>query len=220
MIYQKILEMIKCEKPFSFARYGDGEWNCILHPSLTTYNVDRHIYYPDLSEALKKVLRSRPKYTLGLQEYAMKKGGEEINAWLKENGLDGLRWVDADVFHNASINNTLGQFMDELSYRETVFVAPQYLASNIHDEFIAVPQLNGWLEHDRILKELKDVLDYCDNAVVVFCAGMMSNVLIDEMFHFDPTHTYIDLGSALDPYAGVEKRSYHHQIINRLNNKV
>jgi hypothetical protein len=46
--------------------------------------------------------------------------------------------------------------------------------------------------------------------VVLLAASMMSEVLIDDFA--DHHHTFIDIGSVLDPYCGIKSRRYHHKL--------
>src|SRR5512139_2007262 len=111
--------------PFAFSRWGDGEWSAILGRSGAT--CDGQGYTPQLREDLTAVLVDRPTYDLGLQAFARRRFGGEIEEWLDANGL-APRWVDADVFAHASAAGELGAFTGALAQRAVVVVGPGHLA--------------------------------------------------------------------------------------------
>jgi len=65
---------------------------------------------------------------------------------------------------------------------------------------------------ERLLKHDVNENEEPKSFVILFCASMMSNVLIDELHNLakQPTidATLIDIGSVFDMYVGVNSRSY------------
>lgn len=208
---------LKEKQPFSFSRFGDGEWNAVFDKK--GHNCDKHPYYPDMNRALRQVLKTyknQSNYFLGLQRYSRKKKWKEIQKFL---GKNKIKWSNADCLHDASQGGDLIKFFKVLKTRTVVLVGPGYLEGfKPKDFFIQVPDKNCWLEKDRIVEDVKQVLeDSHEDMVVLFVASMPANVMVDELYkiHGDK-HTFIDVGSVLDPYAGVVTRGYHNQIINRV----
>lgn len=206
--YAEILEKLTMELPFSFSRFGDGEWNCIFGDS--GYNCDKHDYFQDLGERLKKIVLSKPKYMMGIQELALRgKHGSEIVDMITP--LD-IPWYNADVLCKMSIYGRLAPFLQAIKKRQVLVVGPKYLQClpiKI-DSFVYVDDKNCWLEYEAV----RDIIAHSLKAemVVLFCASMMSNVLIDD-FSTYPSVTLIDAGSLLDPYAGKFTRAYHKDLI-------
>lgn len=191
------------ELPFHFSRFGDGEWNCIF--GAQGHNCDKHEYFPDLGARLKQIIESRPKYMVGIQELALRgEHGAEIVNLTDQLKID---WFNADVLHKMSIYGRLGPFMNAIRRRRKIIVGPIYLMSialgvKYH---IPIEEKNCWLEYGAV----KEILSYTvkPGDLVLLCAGMMSNVLVDD-FKDHPV-TMMDVGSLLDPYAGKFTRAYH-----------
>lgn len=207
LVYSAICDQLKSYKAFKFARYGDGEWNCMLGKQ--GQNCDGHKYFPDLGANLRRVILSEPQYDVGMQPLSMSyERADQIKEFCA-----GLRinWVNADVLHNASIEGELHKFIDALKGRYIVLVGPVHLSGFwsqcVH---IVVPPVNCWLEYENIRQQIEFHVDGVNNAVVLLAASMMSEVLIDDFA--DHHHTFIDIGSVLDPYCGVISRRYHHKL--------
>lgn len=163
MIYNQILEKLQKDEPFSFARYGDGEWNCILSPDNNKVNCDGHKYFDTLSLALKNILLSKPKYWLGMQNHALRVNGDAINKFLCDNQLiNDIQWIDADRFHKASIHNEFDKFLDLIKDKkdQVIFVAPAYLMSlNVYNLFISIPEKDCWLDKDSVVNTIKNYIN-------------------------------------------------------------
>lgn len=201
---------------FSFSRWGDGEWKALLHPG-AGHNCDGHDYFPSLGAALAEVLESHPRYLLGMQSFAQKRMGDEINTWLAQRKLTDLVWCDSDILHRSSIKDELGAFMGALRQRRNVLVGParlQPIAAALKAELVEIPLYNAWESyaptHSQIVRHLEE------DTVVLYCAGMTSNVHIDHLWgEYADWVTQIDIGSLFDPFCGIASRSYHQAIIDR-----
>ena len=76
---------------------------------------------------------------------------------------------------------------------------------------IVISEVDCWLEYKDVLKRL--IANYTKDVVILYCASMMSEVLIDDIYNiYGEDVTQIDIGSAFDPYCGVKSRSYHHKL--------
>ena len=182
---------------FSFSRFGDGELNCIF--GKTGANCDGHIYFDDLGKALTKVWNN-PRGIIAMQRY----GYEMYKDRLGEN-----YWADADILHKSSINGELDKFCDTLYDRYVIMVGPQHLEGlKWIDRMVYVPGKNAWKSYKGIKAIIKSQLPI--GSVVIYCCGMMAEVLIHDLF--DPRITQIDAGSVFDPYCGVKSRYYHHNL--------
>jgi len=195
MTYQEIINKLNNREPFSFSRFGDGEFACMLGKQGA--NCDGHEYFPDLGERLNKAW-SEPKGIIGTQRY-----GQAMYPQFKHTG------IDADILHKASINGALDSFFNALEGKEIVLVGPRHLRSlDLNQLFIQVPNKNAWLEYDAIKIELEEATIKGD--VVLYCCGMMAEVLIWDMYSDD--FTQIDCGSVFDPYVGINSRQYHKKL--------
>lgn len=207
VVYDRMIEELKSNKPFKFARYGDGEWNCIF--GKPGQNCDGHKYFPSLGENLRRVILSEPGYIVGMQPLSMSyERADQIREFCA--GLK-INWVNADVLHNASIDGELHRFINAITGKYIILVGPIHLdaffANCVH---IAIPSVNCWLEYEKIRQQIEFHVDGVNNAVVLLAASMMSEVLIDDFADYH--HTFIDIGSVLDPYVGVKSRRYHYKL--------
>lgn len=203
--YEEFIETIDSGVPFAFTRWGDGEWlNIRKSPGR---NCDGNLYYHDLGDALSKIVETRQDYILGFQD----------TQWRLPSDVDKYPdqdWVDADVFHKASMDNRLSSLIETLQTRRVVYIGNKDLKGlPFIDEFIEIPQNNVWLIREEVLEKIKGTIDSHVSKVYCFSAGMATNVFIDRLWKYNRTQTYIDVGSVFDPYVGKITRTYH----NRLN---
>lgn len=203
--YEEFIETIASGVPFAFTRWGDGEWlNIRKSPGR---NCDGNLYYHDLGDALSKIVETRQDYILGFQD----------TQWRLPSDVDKYPdqdWVDADVFHKASMDNRLSSLIETLQTRRVVYIGNKDLKGlPFIDEFIEIPQNNVWLIREEVLEKIKGTIDSHVSKVYCFSAGMATNVFIDRLWKYNRTQTYIDVGSVFDPYVGKITRTYH----NRLN---
>lgn len=200
-----MLENLKSNKAFKFARYGDGEIYCMKgrHGG----NCDNHSYFPDLGSALRQTVSQEPEYMVGIQPLSIQHLPDDVN-----NYFGHFKTLyNADVLHNASINGQLDDFTKAISGRYVVLVGPAHLA-NLFDNcvHIVVPSVNCWLEFEQVRQQIEFHVEGINNAVVLLCASMMSEVLISYFEEYP--HTMIDCGSVFDPYCNVISRKYHQKL--------
>jgi hypothetical protein len=202
--YQNILKMLKSGTNFKFARYGDGELYCMT--GKPGHNTDGHHYFPELGARLRQAVTSGPvDYMVGIQPLSVSHLPEQVAVYFDR--INPL--YNADVLHSASIDGQLSHFFKALEGRYLILCGPAHLASlfdgSVH---IVIPSRDCWLQYQQIREQLEFHL--VKDCVVLLCASMMSEVLIDDFK--DYKCTIIDAGSVLDPYAGVKSRKYHDKL--------
>lgn len=201
-VFKQICYMLTLRVNFKFARYGDGEFNCMFGKK--GKNCDGHEYFPEMGMRLK-VAFSRAEYMVGIQPLALSIYPEMIKSLLNDHDI-----YNADALHNASIDGLLSKFMDAISGRYIVLVGPAHLSHFFNCVHLVIPSVNCWSEYENVKRQIAFHVEGVNNAVVLLAASMMSEVLIDD-FRDEP-HTFIDVGSVFDPYAGVKSRRYHHKL--------
>jgi len=207
---------LKTDKPFSFSRWGDGEWNCMLGEE--GGNCDGHLYYPDLGKALTGVLRNNFPYYHGWLNVSNLAGREKIEDHIQKNNIK-VEWVDGSVLIDSAIKGELYPFMAELRKKKFCLVGPSYL-SKIEKQMnlmtcshVLVPEVNCWNDRVRIHKDIYSVIDNNRPEVIGFSCGMPSKVFIDHIWNdMRGKITLIDFGSLLDVFAGKKSRTYHGNI--------
>jgi len=204
--FERICKMLREGENFKFARYGDGEFNCMF--GKRGHNCDGHEYFPDLGMALNDAFYSDPQYMIGIQPLSVQ-GGLHQKAISQREGYS-KNIYDADVLHSASIDGKLSLFLDSLIGREVILVGPKHL-SMLFEWHIMVKDKNCWLEHDAISDIILNTRRAYNNPVYLLCASMMSEVLISDFRNANVT--MIDAGSVFDPYVNVKSRTYHHKLL-------
>jgi hypothetical protein len=205
--FDRICKMLRDKVNFKFARYGDGEFLCMS--GKIGRNCDKHEYFPDLGMALNDAFYSHPQYMVGIQPLSVS-GGLYQRAIKDKPGPKNI--YDADILHSASIDGKLFvEFTRSLNYRHIVLVSPKYLLPlELFGSHIPISETNCWKEYDLVRRSLSVALENKENMVVLLCASMMSEVIINDFK--DSPNTFIDCGSVFDPYVGKLSRRYHHKL--------
>ena len=214
---QMLLEDIRNEQPFTFSRWGDGEWRSVLGTSQQS-NCDEHAFFPKMQKQLIAVLLSKPQYMLGMQNMALTMLGKQIDCFIQQNHLTSLQWYDADVFHRASASGQpigLKTIVEYVKTKPLVLVGPQHLTKVTthgmkYSKFVQVPDKNCFNQLDQLHAEtvaaVKAMPSFC---VISISASMPAEILCDRLYHeFGHKHAIIDFGSLWDPLAGVKSRKY------------
>jgi hypothetical protein len=202
--FETIIENLKTRKAFKFARYGDGELYCM--EGRAGANCDGHAYFTELGKRLKDSVKEQPSYMVGIQPLSVSHLPEVVNKYFC--GFEKL--YNADVLHSASIEGKLDTFIKALEGRFIILVGPAHLADMFDCVHIVLPNKNCWNYYDHVVSQIGFHIAGIENAVVLLCASMMSEVVI--MDFSDYNCTMIDCGSVFDPYAGIKSRKYHYKL--------
>ena len=210
-----LLSRIREPEPFTFSRWGDGEWNALLGLRPTGTNCDGHRFFPAMDVELQQVLKDKPAYDLGMQRMALRNQGNKINAWLHENKLTDLIWYDADVFHYAAIHGHMDQLLQVVNENHVLMIGPDHLKrvkpQIKYFDFVDVPPKNCYLAKDRIIQDVLSKMESQKHKQILISvsASMPAEIIIHELYRvFGAKHKIIDFGSLWDPLVGVQSRSY------------
>lgn len=206
--YEKMLDMLRNGERFDFSKIGDGEANCIMQDTKRKENSDLHTYFPDLGGELLDVIKSAPNYYFALQNLAYRQRQSFFDEMTRRYNI---KWCPADFLHRQNYTVGIQDLFDVLRERKVVVVGPAHI-SKINGyfpvkTFIEVPSVNAWSEHQTICDKI--VQSITRDAVVLYCCGMMTSVLVNEL---QGTCTQIHVGSVFDPYCGVNSRGYHFRM--------
>lgn len=222
----KLEDMLKrIEDPsdsFTFSRWGDGEWRAVFRQYTNRRNCDRHRYFPSMGAELFQVLADKPDYIMGMQGLAMRVFGDRIRAKIAEAGIEHIKWVDSDVFHQASLHGKLYKIVDAVSTRRVVMVGAPHLrglrdASELpinYWKFVEVPARDAYRRCYEIIGELEEIIHkYPEKEpplLISVCASMPAEIILHEIYPLTKgKHTVIDFGSLWDPIVGKASRGYH-----------
>lgn len=214
---QWYVDKLRNGQRFSFARYGNGEWDCILDLYHRTRSGSQR-FTPDLREALTKsltVARGETYYpALQSVSYLERLGLlPKAEAWCGQNAVN-VTWHDGEVFTRASRAGTLYPLVEALRMQRVVVVGPHWLMKlPFASVFMAVQTRDCWAQVDALEAQLREL----QNVVVAFSAGPAAKVLIHRLAPVIGKHSWlIDFGSLWDPFCGVRSRTYHKRLTPEL----
>lgn len=202
--FERMCKMLREGENFKFARYGDGEFNCMFGKH--GHNCDGHEYFPDLGTALNNAFYSDPQYMVGIQPLAVQSG-----MWERAKQREGYpkNIYDADVLHSASIDGVITELLDACKKRTPTLIGPKHLGALSLPQ-LEIPKENCWVTYQESIRLIEYRMNWEYGDVFLLCASMMSEVIIDYFKEVDAT--FIDCGSVFDPYVGVKSRRYHHKL--------
>jgi len=207
------VDKLRNNERFSFVRYGNGEWDCILDLFYRTRSGSQR-FTPNLRAALIDSLKTphAGAYFTALQSTSfLQRGGilPQAETWLANNAPD-LKWHDGEVFTKASMKGRLHPLVAALEGKRVVVVGPKWtLKLPFASVFVPVRSHDCWVQVDAIAAQLRDLHD----VVISFSAGPATKVLIHRLQPLIGAHSWlIDFGSLWDPYCGVKSRRYHQRI--------
>lgn len=213
------VRQLKNHHPFALARYGDGEITCIFRHQ--GHNCDGHKYFDrlglDLLGTFEK-LHEVP-FFYGLVRVAQKEMPDEIEAI---HEVYQVPWVDGTVLVDASRAGELYPFIEAIKqHRRVLYVGPPHLRAFFWQElgfwylgrpgsgYHEIPQKNCYLKFNETFEHIASYIRIDKPSLVLFSAGMMSNVLINRLWgEFGDRVTMIDVGSLFDGFAGKYSRKY------------
>lgn len=217
------IDMIQAHHPFTLARYGDGEMACMF--GYSGQNCDDHDYTDRLGHDLRGTIRKgylheRP-FHYGLVRVAQKRTPKEVAII---NEVYQVPWVDGTVLVDASRAGELYPFIEAIKqHRRVLYIGPPHLRSFFWQElgfwylgrpgsgYHEIPQKNCYLKFNETLEHIASYIRLDKPSLVLFSAGMMSNVLIHRLWpEFGGSVTMIDVGSLFDGFAGKYSRKYMH----------
>lgn len=200
--------------PYSFSRFGDGEWAAIFGQEGA--NCDGHTYFPEMGKQLSETLIHPLDYEYAIQRLAKKTFGIKISMFLRQT-TKKITWYDSDIFHHSNSDALFSPMIQALRNKKCVIIGPPHLRdlnkeTLPYDHFIEIPIKNCFLEIDRIEK---DILKYGMNKksiVFIFCASMPANILIHRLFPILGKNNWlIDFGSVWDIYVNVKTREMYNK---------
>ena len=208
------VDKLNAREPFAFARYGDGELQCML--GMRGENCDGTVYTSDLAAALRLTLTEPRDYLYAIGPKVTSRDNlfaKQAKAFLENCNVK--EWHNTETFLNASLAGELGSFIAAL-HRKLIMVVGN---ENHRCLFDLLPltlltktsSQNAWGDYRNLSREILKEAWRVDT--ILFSAGMTSKVIIWELYpHLGATHTLIDCGSLWDMYCGVRSRSYARRL--------
>jgi hypothetical protein len=214
-------ESIKTCNNFSFIKFGDGEFYCMM--GMSGANCDQHPYTKELGDKLNsawKYFCETKDRNIYIAEWAAQPGsfGTPQNIIPVKDSNNPVFNFYNQITENRSLEFTLVNFEILLQNtlttekynlyktikhcnRKKIFIGPNRLEPvqkflNI-DTHIQVPLVNTFTKYNEILQTCKDI--YTSNAIYIFSSGMPTKALIWELVQSYSDVTCLDVGSGFDP---------------------
>lgn len=198
-----LVQRLRTEPGFSFARYGDGTFLSLWGEE--GLDCDRAVINGDQAELLELTLRDK-SITHGIGNLALTVG--RAAEWLEYKGLD-VEWYDCNVMHTASVHGNLNPFVKLLRKRRTMIIGPEHLWS-----FRAIPvrafvtthPTKAFYEVDSLEEKAKNLIPHRKIDTVCISAFTAAPVLVSRLHQHFPKLNILDVGSLWDVYAGKPSR--------------
>jgi len=210
------IDKINKKEHFSFTRWGDGEWFCA--GGVNGSNCDKHQYFPEMSKDLRDALTSNKDYYKAIWPTThgqIQKNLQHINSIITTNKIS-IKWANAIVWEDLVIREGINKLITALEGRNFVIVSNSIKRKLPikYVDFIEVPNVNCYLDKDRIKHQMVEISKKYDDVVFGISASMATNVIVDQLYDIiGDKSTMIDFGSIWDPFTGVISRSYHREYL-------
>jgi hypothetical protein len=223
--YARIIQMIKANANFSFLRMGDGDIKAYLNIPQTTILSEQYraIYEVALNPIFKyKEETQDPRLIVGIENSTVC-----INSIYKENRKNGIildnfyqRFKHTDalsinsiLFMHMYVYYGLNDFFESLRNRSVILVGPNHLKNLdfpcVEKHHIITELTHSWEKQDKYEEALTLLLKQVKNPVIIYASSVTGKMLLSKMFFQYSDITQIDVGAALDPYAGAMSRPWH-----------
>jgi hypothetical protein len=209
---QHYVNLLHTGKPFGLARYGDGEWRCILG-EIGGKNSNGCTFTEEICDALRKVLHKNSSYEHAVLRIARDKLGKRIGNFLSLNGIK-VEWTIGNTFLDESFKGKLWPLIAALRKRKIVYVGPEYLRpiKDIFFKYVAyveIPPIDAYKEQGRIIPEMLHAVEQHEANLVGFSAGHHKHLFAEALWkHFNEQVSFIDFGCIWDGYLGKKSRKF------------
>lgn len=217
---------IVAQRPFTFLRYGEGEWRTI-HPNM---RIKKHHFYsewrePKARQRLRNTLLSYHEHVrywpaIWHQRWYAKDGHlPKIKGWLKENGLENIPWHDGRLWRRTLENDAAYPIIRALRDQPLpiVFVGPRQIRK-VQKKFTGARFIEVHYTHayDNIGKIEKAILKIGEPAVFSFSVGGTAKIMIHNLFPKIGDESFlIDFGAFWEGLCGGRARVYQRNLDER-----
>ena len=159
-----------------------------------------------LTYKLKSIVEKPLEYFVGIPPSLYRGWFEDIESVINPN----IKPINSEILHSRPFKE-FKDFLKLLKTKNTLLVGPEYLNSlNFFSDHTVIPEKFVWDHTENIMVKIRQFISNNDNPIIVYSASIATNIIIDELYgEYKNSITQIDLGSTLDPHAGVISRSGH-----------
>tara|TARA_R110000868_G_scaffold294847_2_gene555323 strand:+ start:433 stop:1107 length:675 start_codon:yes stop_codon:yes gene_type:complete len=210
-----IIQKINLNVPFTFAKYGDGEYLCAIKRN--GQNCDKTKYTHKLSQAI-----------IASYIYLAPLDNSFLGKWTDDNIVYKFfekiivpKWVDYSTF----IWGTHAEFLDKMLILKSIKYAKQQkiyvcnenlaeMAGLFNIDTIVKIHPSDWFEndYDLILKQIMEKVINTDSIIIMTSAGMGAKPLLSDLRKIYKNSILLDIGSAFDIFTYKVTRSYNMNI--------
>lgn len=203
-------DLVTRRVPFSFVRYGDGEWLAILG-ACGHSNSNGCVFTHQVSVALQETIkRQSPYYHATTRIKANKVNGKKygmdaIKEWLSDNNIT-MPWYWSRVFLLGSLRGELFPFIQSLRERRILYVGNERLRglnkAGFFDyvDYKEPPPVNAFEAKDEILHYVYNSIEKHAVDFIGWSSGIATKYFIEQVYQRYPEVTQVDFGSAFDGY--------------------
>lgn len=212
------VNQLKSNEPFTFARYGDGEWLTILG-FYGMSNSNGCTFTKALSGDMRVALKYQNPYHHAILKIARRErpvpyggsqhpyGASVIDKWLRENDVT-LDWHDGDVLLEESLKGKLFPLVEQIREKRVLYVGNKRLRGiNMRGVgffpyifYIEPPSKDTHEVIDDVLYDIYKAIRKNKIDFIGWSSGLAGKVMIDEVYMRHPEITQIDFGSMFDGY--------------------
>jgi hypothetical protein len=211
------LEKIKNNEHFSLSRWGDGELMILEKKFIDLRNTKNgeFRYDPNLIQYSKMWNKLMESYTHSFENYFIGIAcaccvGQEKFEYMKKLSRqkeENLTW--ANIFVNSNYNTFIKLYSKEFENHNIIMVVNEKGDTNKLPFKVSKTYTVGtdaWFENYNLVDIIKkDILNNkINNTIFLFAAGPFANILTYELWDYDQSNTYIDIGSVYDVQLGMK----------------
>lgn len=199
--------------PFSFSRFGDGEWYSILRDRSLDHNCDGHPYCVDMEDDFEKLMQDDYHYYHGLLSVSLRVFGGRLKEYVDAKNVK-FPWYNGDALLDESVSGDLLPFVEQWRKKKTIYVGPDHLTDFLPHlgtkMTVTIPQVNAYVLKDVLERKLYSLVFKGGYDAIGFSAGFVTKLIINDLFPLIGDRvTMIDFGSQFDGYVNRRSRSYH-----------
>ena len=212
-----IKKSLKEKTKFAFSKYADGEHQVLVNKPII--NCDDWFFNPNSDGEFQKFLIDSFKYIddryyIGISCPCCDYNGYQ---WFKDNkGSKDDNTTFANIFVNANYEYFKKEIIPVFNlYNRIILIANK--DSNIENlktvlnitDFYGIGK-EAFKTDLNLIQDLKDFIDNenLKDAIFLFCAGPLGNVLSHQLWVHNKNNTYIDIGSTLNIWTEKNIRDY------------
>ncbi len=200
------VDKLKYNSPFTFSRYGDGEWLTIL--GYTQYkNSNGCSFTSELGNSLRQTIKHKSDYQYALLKITRRKQGDKIARWLADNNIS-IHWYNGDLFLDLSLDGLIFDLIEQIRERRVLYIGNErlkHLRMNRagffpYVDYIVPPVQNAFENRERILNQVYSSIKKNKIDFIGWSSGLAAKYFIDQVYQHYPEITQLDFGSMFDGY--------------------